>query len=201
MTPFLNSLARYVFDNYKEDLSRICMVFPNRRAGMFFTRHLSEMIDRPVWKPAVYTISDLMSGLSGIGYGEDLDLLYDLYRFYIREKFLPIIWFLARRILFGQITWDGGLQQEIIGVVNDFHYASMHNKIDPLVMVLNDVDMRYFYANIKIGGADRQGTIDFVDQVRKQFNDRYPFKYAFMEDRLADYYRSDGRISNNQPFM
>jgi len=70
----------------------------------------------------------------------------------------------------------------------------MHNKIDPLVLLLNDNDLRYFYANIKIAGNNRQETLNYVDQVRQQFNDQYPFKYEFMDDRLANYYSSESRI-------
>jgi len=86
MTSFLQSLASYVFDKYQQDLSKICMVFPNRRAGLFFTSYLSELIDRPVWKPVIYTISDLMSDLSGLEYADDIDLLFELFSIHKQEK-------------------------------------------------------------------------------------------------------------------
>lgn len=103
---------------------------------------------------------------------------------------------LGKRFQWG-INLDGNVARdgEIIGVVNDFHYASMHNKIDPLVLILNDNVLRNFYANIKIAGNDKQASINYVDQVRQQFNDQYPYKYEFMEDRLANYYSSESRIS------
>lgn len=82
MKPFLQSLAEYVVEQYSGDMQDLCMVFPNRRAGLFFTRFLSERISSPVWKPAVLTIADLMAELSDLRYGEDLDMLATLYRIF-----------------------------------------------------------------------------------------------------------------------
>jgi len=56
-------------------------------------------------------------------------------------------------------------------------------------------DMPAFVANIKISDNDLKGTIEYIDKVRQQFRDPYPFRYEFMYDRLAAYYSSENRMS------
>ena len=85
MRPFLEDIARYVYDTFRDRLPEVCLVFPNRRAGLFFDHYLAGIIDRPVLKPAVTTISDLMKNLSGLRYADDLELVFDLYRTYIQK--------------------------------------------------------------------------------------------------------------------
>lgn len=84
---------------------------------------------------------------------------------------------------------------EVIGVVKDFHYASMRNIIEPLVLLLADSSRYLSYANVRISGENKQATITKIDDTRKQFNDLYPFNYSFLDENLSDYYRSEARIS------
>lgn len=102
---------------------------------------------------------------------------------------------LGKRFQFG-INLDGTAARdgEIIGIVKDFHYASMHNMIEPLVLLLNNQDQNFFNANIRISEINRQSTIEYVDEIRQQFNDQYPFQYDFLDENMADYYRSEERI-------
>jgi putative ABC transport system permease protein len=92
---------------------------------------------------------------------------------------------------------DGNFDRDgqIVGVVKDFHYASMRNPIDPLVILLNDQDRFHFYANIRIGDKNRQKSIEYIDQVRQKFNDPYPFQYKLLDENLRDYYKAEKRIS------
>jgi putative ABC transport system permease protein len=82
----------------------------------------------------------------------------------------------------------------IIGVVKDFHYGSMRNPIDPLVILLNDDNRNTFFANIRIDGKNRQKTIDYINKVRQDFKDMYPFKYDFLDEKMREYYSGEKRI-------
>jgi putative ABC transport system permease protein len=84
---------------------------------------------------------------------------------------------------------------QIIGIIKDFHFASMRNPIEPFVLQLNDQDRRFFFANIRMTGKNKQQTIEFIDKVRQQFNDPYPFQYKFLDENLRDYYQDEKRIS------
>ncbi len=103
---------------------------------------------------------------------------------------------LGRRFQFG-INVDGppARDGEIIGIIRDYHFASLHNVIGPLVLILNDVDQAMSFANIRISGQNRQKTIEFINLTRKKFNDIYPFRYEFMDETLGEYYRAEERIA------
>jgi putative ABC transport system permease protein len=82
----------------------------------------------------------------------------------------------------------------IVGVVKDFHYGSMRNPIDPLVIILNDDNRNTFFANIRIDKRNRQKSIDYINKVRQNFKDMYPFKYDFMDEKMQEYYSGEKRI-------
>ncbi len=83
MQPFLKSLAEYIYRKHGQDLQHTALVFPGRRAGLFFRNHLAGIIEKPVWLPRVMTISDLMKDLSGMQVADPVTLnlmLYDVFR-------------------------------------------------------------------------------------------------------------------------
>jgi putative ABC transport system permease protein len=82
---------------------------------------------------------------------------------------------------------------QIVGVMKDFHYASMRNTIEPLVIILNTEDQNLFFANIRIISRNRVKTIEYINKVRQLFKDPYPFKYNFLDDHLRDYYQVEKR--------
>jgi Fe-S-cluster formation regulator IscX/YfhJ len=61
------------------------MVFPNRRAGLFFSQYLSEITAAPIWSPACKTINELMQDLSDLQVAENLELIFELYKVFRKE--------------------------------------------------------------------------------------------------------------------
>ena len=86
MEAFLKSVATYLYQSHKSDLQDICLVFPNRRAGVFFNRYLAQLIDKPVWMPHVRSIAELMKDMSGYQLGDPFSLVFDLYTVYKKER-------------------------------------------------------------------------------------------------------------------
>lgn len=83
MKPFLQLVADDLYNRYGEDISTIRLAFPNRRAALFFNRHLSKHLSRPVWQPQSTTINELMFRIAGIEPSDPLllnHLLYEIYR-------------------------------------------------------------------------------------------------------------------------
>lgn len=80
MDAFLRNTASYIYQKYGSSFSDCAMVFPNRRAGLFFTRYLSQMIDKPLWLPPVLNISDIMQQLSPLQPADPVTLNFKLYR-------------------------------------------------------------------------------------------------------------------------
>ena len=77
---FLQKIASEFYK--KEGLNRYCFVFPNRRAGLFFQKYIGELIETPIFSPAITTIKDLFTDLSGLREADKLDILFRLYRLY-----------------------------------------------------------------------------------------------------------------------
>lgn len=59
MKPFLYQIADLFLREYGTGISQLAFVFPNRRAGLFFQKHLSEIANRPIFSPKILTINDL----------------------------------------------------------------------------------------------------------------------------------------------
>lgn len=81
MTPFLKETAKALLDSGR-DLKAIRLVLPNRRAGLFFTKYLGELIEKPVWMPEVLTIEQLVYQLAGNTPTDELTLVFELYEQY-----------------------------------------------------------------------------------------------------------------------
>ncbi|GMQ29450.1 PD-(D/E)XK nuclease family protein [Algoriphagus confluentis] len=81
MNPFLKETAQKIL-NSGRDLKEITVVLPNRRAGLFFTRYMGELIEEPVWMPEVITIEQLFYRLAGNTPADELTLIFELYELY-----------------------------------------------------------------------------------------------------------------------
>lgn len=80
MDKFLKEVAAYLFQKYNKDLHSCTLVFPNRRAGLFFQKYLSETVNKPVFTPRIITISELVGDLSDFQVLDSGPLIIELYR-------------------------------------------------------------------------------------------------------------------------
>ncbi|MBN7812821.1 PD-(D/E)XK nuclease family protein [Algoriphagus sp. H41] len=81
MIPFLKGTAKQILDSGR-NLDELTIVLPNRRAGLFFTRYLGELIEEPIWMPEVRTIEQVFYGLAGNTPADELTLIFELYELY-----------------------------------------------------------------------------------------------------------------------
>ncbi len=85
MTPFLRQVARH-YNAGAGPISRLCFVFPNRRAVRFFEHYLGEEIaasgSGPAVAPRMYTISDFVCHATGATPSGRVELLLELYKCY-----------------------------------------------------------------------------------------------------------------------
>ncbi|MEN6619175.1 MAG: PD-(D/E)XK nuclease family protein [Rikenellaceae bacterium] len=79
---FLSQIASAFYSREGQRINEFCFVFPNRRAGIFFQKYIGEITTEPLFSPAIITIKDLFTLLSGINPVERLDALYKLYKLY-----------------------------------------------------------------------------------------------------------------------
>jgi putative ABC transport system permease protein len=80
----------------------------------------------------------------------------------------------------------------IIGVAKDFHFASMHQKIEPLALFYNPGWIWKMY--IKTTAKDAPKAIAAASALWKKYNPNYTFEYTFLDDAFDSVYKSDNRI-------
>ncbi|MBB6130424.1 ABC transporter permease [Mucilaginibacter lappiensis] len=78
----------------------------------------------------------------------------------------------------------------IIGVVKDFHFASMREKISPAIFYYTQ-DLNSIY--IKTDGRNAQKAINAAQDQFKQYNGQYPFDYTFLDDIFNNLYKGEQR--------
>lgn len=69
---------------------------------------------------------------------------------------------------------------QIVGVMKDFHFISLHEEIQPLYFYLNPD--RGQYLSIKIRGENIPEIIGYIRQTIEKFSPFYPFEYRFLDD-------------------
>lgn len=86
MDTFLDRLVDDLLKKHANDISGLCLVFPTRRAGLYFKKRYAARLSSPAWAPTVYSIEDFVQALSPYQIGDELDLIFGLYNIY-REYF------------------------------------------------------------------------------------------------------------------
>lgn len=85
MQTFLQLVAHDLYSKIGNDLSRTVLVFPNKRANLFFNEYLAGESDQPIWSPAAMSISDLFQKLSVQKTGDPIRLVCELYKVFKEE--------------------------------------------------------------------------------------------------------------------
>ena len=85
MQTFLQLVAHDLYSKIGNDLSRTVLVFPNKRANLFFNEYLAGESDQPIWAPAAMSISDLFQKLSVQKTGDPIRLVCELYKVFKEE--------------------------------------------------------------------------------------------------------------------
>ena len=80
---------------------------------------------------------------------------------------------------------------EVIGVVSDFHTASLHENIEPVIMMI--LPQFYYDIGIKVSTNDFAKTIAVVERNWLELYPEYNFTYEFLDDHLANLYNHDAR--------
>jgi hypothetical protein len=82
MRSFLAEIAASLYERYGDDISSLSILFPSRRARLFFNDALSQIAQRPLWQPEWLTIDELMSEITGLKIGDKTRLIAELYKIY-----------------------------------------------------------------------------------------------------------------------
>ena len=107
---------------------------------------------------------------------------------------------LINRQMVKKAGWDDPLNKtvdrngklKVIGVVNDFNFASLENTVQPLLIMSNPAwdGWGYSTVNIRFQSSNIQ---DLISQINQLWKDRFPeipYKVSFLDDTLASNYNS-----------
>jgi len=87
----------------------------------------------------------------------------------------------------------------VIGVMKDFHFASLHYAMQPLALVLAPDEGSHF--SLKIGPKNISATLEFIKNKFKEFAPGAPFEYTFLDDKVAEMYLTEERLGKTFNFL
>lgn len=85
METFLKQVAHDLYYKENGDFTNIAVVFPNKRACLFFNEYLAQESNRPIWSPTYISISELFRELSDLEIGDPIKLVCDLYKIFCQQ--------------------------------------------------------------------------------------------------------------------
>jgi putative ABC transport system permease protein len=79
----------------------------------------------------------------------------------------------------------------IVGLVKDYHFTSLRQKIDPLILIYHRESASLLTA--RLSGRNIPRAIASIEDVWKKFAPVFPFRYRFLDEALDDLYRAEQR--------
>ena len=91
MKHFLQDLAEKLLKAHPR-LDEMTLVFPNRRAALYFRKYLTRLLDKPAFAPKLITIEEFIAGFSSVKVPDKLELVHRLYKSYyeVLQKSSPV---------------------------------------------------------------------------------------------------------------
>jgi len=93
----------------------------------------------------------------------------------------------------GRVIIYGKHKGNVEGVVQDFHYESLHNPITPIIMYYDP--QSFNKVSIRVTPNDRAKTLSFIEKIWTEYNiSDTPFSYEYLNDRFNRLYKSEERM-------
>ncbi|MCK5078254.1 MAG: FtsX-like permease family protein, partial [Calditrichia bacterium] len=89
---------------------------------------------------------------------------------------------------------DDKSNYKVIGVVNDFHFYSLKQKIEPLIMWINQERCNFIVA--KINAHDISSTLAFMENIWNTHLPDRPFEASFLDEHFKIVYQNDQNLKN-----
>jgi putative ABC transport system permease protein len=128
--------------------------------------------------------------VAGRGFSKAFRL--DTTAFMINEAAVKILELKSPQDAIGKQFQYGGRRGELVGVFNDFHFESMHQRILPLVMFIPKRAGNYGRLTVKVSN-NVPVALAHLEATWKKFLPEIPFEYSFLDDRFAKLYESEQR--------
>jgi len=100
---------------------------------------------------------------------------------------------IGKKIHFGfELDGTGGRILKVIGVVKDFNFTSLHNKVEPLILFIPDFPCNTLSVRLKDGFSP--ATINFIRDKWSQFGANRPFDYYFLDKDYESKYQAEAKL-------
>jgi putative ABC transport system permease protein len=116
----------------------------------------------------------------------------DTSAFLINEAAVKILGLKSPEDAIGKQFQYGGNKGQLVGVFNDFHFESMHQRILPLVMFIPKKPGNFGRLSVKISG-NIPAALAHLEDTWKKFSPEIPFEYTFLDQRFERLYESEQR--------
>ncbi len=97
-----------------------------------------------------------------------------------------------------QIHWgfeldgSGGRKMKVIGVIENYHFKSMHNRVQQQMMFMADFDK--VHLSVRINKDKIRETTDLIEEKWNDFGANRPFDYRFLEETWDEMYTSERKL-------
>lgn len=95
--------------------------------------------------------------------------------------------------LYTQFGDDSGDPHQVIGVVKDFHFQSLHQEVRPLIIQFNS--QNFYQMSVKISGTNTGMTLEYIEKIWNLFRERQPIHMTFLEEELSALYNNEEKTA------
>jgi putative ABC transport system permease protein len=128
--------------------------------------------------------------LEGHGYGENAQA--DSVNIIVNETALKTMDMKLESAV-GTVITVWGRERTIIGVVKDFNFKPVQEPIGPMFLNRNTWGG---YAMVRTQPGETENTIKALEKIWKELNPSYPFSYSFLDQDIANLYKSEQRLGS-----
>ncbi|MEI7491053.1 MAG: PD-(D/E)XK nuclease family protein [Bacteroidota bacterium] len=168
MNAFLEQTAEYLVSAYGDRVSKLCIVLPNLRAGLFLRKFLSARLNKTIWSPVICSAEDFLATVAGLRPVEPLQLLFKLYSIHC------------------------SIEQEKAQAFEDFiQWApQLLNDFDEVDRYLTDARQLFSALTdtraISVWNPENRPLTDFEKQYLRFYNSLYPYYSMIVDDLLKN---------------
>ena len=121
------------------------------------------------------------------------DFAADSVSFVVNEAAVKVLGVKSPEEIPGKQFGYGMRKGQLIGVINDFHFESLHQRILPMVFLMRGDGRAGGYGNlsIKVSGNNIPGALAHIEKVWKKFLPEAPYDYTFLDNRFEKLYEAE----------
>jgi ABC-type antimicrobial peptide transport system permease subunit len=94
----------------------------------------------------------------------------------------------------GQTIWYNGHPRQIIGVVRDFHFESLHEPVKPCFISLEAQGNIWHKMMVRISAGEQAATLSAIEKLYASYNPGFPFEYGFLDEAYQKQYLTESRV-------